>query len=82
MKTTACSTQPTCRNTQTPAAQEKRTASTNEPQSAMPPGKQPLAVITLWLFNPHRGIRMKGQAQDGGDAAALAAARWQGITST
>ena len=39
-----------------------------------------LAVIVLWLFNLHHGIRMKGQAQDGGDAAALAAARWQGIT--
>ena len=38
-----------------------------------------LAVIVLWLFNLHHGIRMKGQAQDGGDSAALAAARWQGI---
>ena len=26
-----------------------------------------LAVIVLWLFNLHHGIRMKGQAQDGGD---------------
>lgn len=39
-----------------------------------------LAVIVLWLFNMHHGIHMKGRAQNGGDSAAIAAARWQGIT--
>jgi hypothetical protein len=39
-----------------------------------------LALVVLWNFDLHKIITVKLRAQDGGDAAALAAARWQGIT--
>lgn len=42
-----------------------------------------LVVITialLWNIDLHKIITVKGKAQNAGDSAALAAARWQGIT--
>jgi hypothetical protein len=39
-----------------------------------------LALVVLWNFDLHKIITVKLRAQNGGDAAALAAARWQGIT--
>jgi hypothetical protein len=38
-----------------------------------------LAFIGLWVFDVHKTIFVKLKARDGGDAAAVAAARWQGI---
>lgn len=38
-----------------------------------------LALVVLWNFDLHKIITVKLRAQNGGDAAALAAARWQGI---
>lgn len=37
------------------------------------------ALVVLWNFDLHRIITVKMRAQTAGDAAALAAARWQGI---
>lgn len=39
-----------------------------------------LALVVLWNFDLHKIITVKIRAQNGGDAAALAAGRWQGIT--
>jgi len=39
-----------------------------------------LLLIGLWNFDLHKIIRVKHIARNGGDAAALAAARWQGLT--
>lgn len=39
-----------------------------------------LAFVGLWLFDVHKLISVKAIARNGGDAAALAAARWQGQT--
>ena len=39
-----------------------------------------LAFVGLWLFDVHKLISVKALARNGGDAAALAAARWQGQT--
>ena len=39
-----------------------------------------LALVVLFNFDVHKMITVKLRAQNGGDAAALAAARWQGIT--
>ncbi len=38
-----------------------------------------LALVVLWNFDLHKVISVKLRAQTAGDAAALAAARWQGI---
>ena len=39
-----------------------------------------LTFIVLWNFDLHKILRVKGITQNGGDSAALMAARWQGIT--
>ncbi len=39
-----------------------------------------LVFIVLWNFDLHKTLRVKMLSQNGGDAAALVAARWQGIT--
>jgi len=39
-----------------------------------------LCIILLWTFDVHKTLFVKGISQNGGDAAALAAGRWQGIT--
>lgn len=39
-----------------------------------------LAFVVLWNADLHKIITVKNICQNGGDAAALAAARWQGIT--
>ncbi len=39
-----------------------------------------LTVVGLWNFDLHKILRIKHLARNGGDAAALAAARWQAIT--
>lgn len=39
-----------------------------------------LALVVLWNFDLHKIVTVKLRVQNGGDAAALAAARWQGIT--
>ncbi len=39
-----------------------------------------LLLIGLWNFDLHKIIRVKHVARNGGDAAALAAARWQALT--
>lgn len=36
-----------------------------------------MAVLALWAFDIHHFVMAKLRAQDGGDSAALAAARWQ-----
>jgi len=38
------------------------------------------ALVVLWNFDLHKVLTVKLRAQTAGDAAALAAARWQGIT--
>ena len=38
-----------------------------------------LALVVLWNFDLHKIIAVKLRSQNGGDSAALAAARWQGI---
>jgi hypothetical protein len=39
-----------------------------------------LVLAVVWQFDIHKILRVKGKTQDAGDAAALVAARWQGIT--
>lgn len=39
-----------------------------------------LALVALWNFDLHKTLYMKLLSQNAGDAAALAAARWQGIS--
>ena len=39
-----------------------------------------LAFVVLWNFDLHKILHVKSVTQNGGDAAALMAARWQGIT--
>ena len=39
-----------------------------------------LAVVALWNFDLHKIVTVKQISQNAGDAAALAAARWQAIT--
>ncbi len=39
-----------------------------------------LTFVALWNFDLHKIIYVKSLSQNAGDAAALAAARWQGIT--
>ncbi len=39
-----------------------------------------LAFVVLWNFDLHKIITVKLRSQHGGDAAALAAARWQGLS--
>jgi hypothetical protein len=39
-----------------------------------------LLVIALWNFDLHKTFRIKGITQNGGDAAAVMAARWQGLS--
>ncbi len=39
-----------------------------------------LALVVLWYFDVHKILYVKYISRNGGDAAAMAAARWQGIT--
>lgn len=39
-----------------------------------------LSFVVLWNFDVHRILHVKSRTQNAGDAAALMAARWQGIT--
>jgi len=39
-----------------------------------------MVFVALWHFDLHKLLTVKGRAQFAGDAAALAAARWQGAT--
>ncbi|MFA5342586.1 MAG: pilus assembly protein TadG-related protein [Kiritimatiellia bacterium] len=39
-----------------------------------------LAVAVVWIFDVHTVLHLKARTQNAGDAAALAAARWQGIS--
>ena len=39
-----------------------------------------LAVVIVWVFDVHTVLQLKARTQNAGDAAALAAARWQGIS--
>jgi hypothetical protein len=39
-----------------------------------------LAFVALWNFDLHKGLYVKSLTRNAGDGAALAAARWQGIT--
>ncbi len=39
-----------------------------------------LALVILWNFDLHRVLSVKVRSQNAGDAAALAAARWQGVS--
>lgn len=39
-----------------------------------------LAVVIIWIFDVHTVLHLKARTQNAGDAAALAAARWQGIS--
>ena len=39
-----------------------------------------LAVVMVWVFDVHTVLQIKARTQNAGDAAALATARWQGIT--
>jgi hypothetical protein len=39
-----------------------------------------LFFVALWTFDVYKALRVKGLTQNAGDAAATAAARWQGIT--
>lgn len=39
-----------------------------------------LAFVALWSFDLHKTVYMKFLSQNAGDGAALAAARWQGLT--
>ncbi|MFN2351860.1 MAG: pilus assembly protein TadG-related protein [Kiritimatiellia bacterium] len=39
-----------------------------------------IALMVLWNFDLHTILHLKSRSQNAGDAAALAAARWQGMT--
>lgn len=39
-----------------------------------------LTFVVIWNFDLHKIVHVKAVSQNGGDAAALMAARWQGIT--
>ena len=39
-----------------------------------------MAFIVMWNFDLHKALTVKQREQNAGDAAALAAARWQGIS--
>ncbi len=39
-----------------------------------------ITFVVLWNFDLHKILHLKSRTQNAGDAAALAAARWQGIT--
>ena len=39
-----------------------------------------LVFVALWNFDLHKIIAVKAVSQNAGDAAALAAARWQGLS--
>ncbi len=39
-----------------------------------------LAVVAAWVFDVHSILYLKTRTQNAGDAAALAAARWQGVS--
>ncbi|MDD5483223.1 MAG: pilus assembly protein TadG-related protein [Kiritimatiellae bacterium] len=39
-----------------------------------------LSIVLIWKFDLHNAVHLKMRAQNAADAAALAAARWQGIT--
>jgi hypothetical protein len=39
-----------------------------------------LAFAALWMFDLHKTLYVKQKSRNGGDAAALAAARWQGLS--
>jgi hypothetical protein len=39
-----------------------------------------LALVVLWNFDLHKVLAVKVRSQNAGDAAALAAARWQGLS--
>jgi len=39
-----------------------------------------LAFVAIWNFDLHKTVYVKTLSQNAGDAAALAAARWQGLT--
>lgn len=39
-----------------------------------------LAMLIIWIFDVHTVLHLKARTQNAGDAAALAAARWQGIS--
>jgi len=39
-----------------------------------------LVFVVLWNYDLHKILHVKGLSQNGGDAAAVMAARWQGIT--
>jgi len=39
-----------------------------------------LAVVIVWVFDVHTVLHIKARTQNAGDAAALAAARWQGVS--
>ena len=39
-----------------------------------------LFFVLLWTFDVHKTLFVKGISQNGGDAAALAAGRWQGVS--
>jgi len=39
-----------------------------------------ITIVALWNFDLHKILNVKSKARNGGDAAALAGARWQGIT--
>jgi len=39
-----------------------------------------LAVVVVWIFDVHTVLHLKARTQNAGDAAALSAARWQGIS--
>ena len=36
--------------------------------------------VVLWMFDVHKTLFVKARSRNAGDAAALAAARWQGAT--
>jgi hypothetical protein len=37
-------------------------------------------LVVLWMFDVHKTLFVKARSRNAGDAAALAAARWQGTT--
>ncbi|MFH1476100.1 MAG: pilus assembly protein TadG-related protein [Verrucomicrobiota bacterium] len=39
-----------------------------------------MAVVIVWIFEVHTVLHLKARTQNAGDAAAIAAARWQGIS--
>ena len=39
-----------------------------------------LALVIVWIFDVHTVLHLKARTQNAGDASALAAARWQGVT--